>query len=173
MKIADVYSHLILESVGTVWYHGSPRFFKKFDGAAERINRGSNPAGIYVTTNYDLALEYAGQNGHVYTVSPKVRKTFIERKTKLDSKLAQSYKNALIKHTNYKADWIDKSLIPEMYDLNRLKHDLEGTVKTETYAGAGYDSYQFVDMFDVSLVVFDAGNVKIIETTSARGNNAP
>ncbi|WGH49663.1 hypothetical protein [Alishewanella phage vB_AspM_Slicko01] len=161
MKIDELYESMITESVSD-WYHGSPKKFEKFDLAAERMNRGSNPTGIYLTKNYDLAKEYAGTNGYIYKVMPMVRKIFIERKTPLDSKIAASYKKALLKYTNYKSDWIDSTIIPEMMDAGRLKNDLDGKVKTETYAGAGYDGCQFVDMFDVSLVVFDTKNVKIL-----------
>jgi hypothetical protein len=161
MKIDQLYESL-LGSDRDVWYHGSPRLFTKFDLNAARLNRGSNPSGIYLTKNLELAKQYAGRDGYVYKVQPKVRKTFLDKKTKITSELERSYKNALIKHTVYKPDWIENALIPDLRELNRLKNDLDGSVKTETYVGSGYDSYMFMDMFDYSLVVFDPRNVKIV-----------
>lgn len=147
--------------LGNIWYHGSPTKFDKFDLTAKRINRGSNPTGVYLTKNIDLAKRYATETGYVYIVKPDVSNTFIDKQTPITKELEQSYKSALMKYTTYKEDWIDISLIPQLHQNNRIKSDIDGEVKTATYRGAGYDSYMFLDMFDESLVVFDPANVTI------------
>lgn len=154
-------NELLTESIDN-WYHGSPHKFNKFDINAERINRASNPVGIYLTKNIKLAQRYAGENGYVYKVEPHVHNTFIDKVTKVNEKLAQSYREALYKHTTYQYKWIDEALIPAMYENNRIKSDIDGIVKTETYVNAGYDSFLFMDMFDESLVIFDTNDVSII-----------
>jgi hypothetical protein len=162
MRIEDLYESLTLGSSNDVWYHGSPRMFTKFDLNATKLNRGSNPSGIYLTKNLDLAKRYAGPSGFVYKVQPKIKNTYVDKKTKITERLANSYKSALMKYTTYQSDWIDVALIPSMYEKNQIKGDIDGEVKTATYVGAGYDSYIFMDMFDHSLVVFDPKNVKIV-----------
>lgn len=167
MNIGDLYESLTFGSKNDVWYHGSPRMFTKFDLNAVKLNRGSNPSGIYLTKNLELAKRYAGVSGFVYKVQPTIKNTFVDKKTKITERLADSYKTALMKFTTYQSDWIDVALIPSMYEKNQIKSDIDGDVKTTTYVGAGYDSYIFMDMFDYSLVVFDPKNVKIVAAREA------
>jgi len=97
-----------------IWYHGSSNKFERYDPTAKKLNRGSNPQGIYLTQDKNLATEFAGASGYVYTVVPKTRKTFWYKTTEINDQLIASYKKAILKHTNYKSDWIDDALIPQM-----------------------------------------------------------
>ena len=105
MRISDI----------SQWYHGSTEKFEKYDLSTKPVNRASNPHGIYLTKNINLAKEYAGQGGYVYSIDPQVYHTFVYKKTDVRS-LVDAYSAVLLKYTNYKQDWIDSVLIPEMLE---------------------------------------------------------
>lgn len=152
---------LISLAKSNIWYHGSKHKFDRYDLNAPKLNRGSNPHGIYLTQDKNLAIEFAGTNGYVYTVEPKIRKTFYYKLTEFTDEFVSNYRKAILKYTNYKRDWIDDALIPQLHRENRMKADFSGELYTEVYVSSGYDSLLFQDMRGESLVVFDPDNIEI------------
>lgn len=152
---------LISLAKSNIWYHGSKHKFDKYDLDAPKSNRGSNPHGVYLTQDKDLATEFAGTNGYVYTIEPNIRNTFYYKRTEFTDAFISNYKKAILKHTNYKQDWIDISLVPQMLKENRMKMDFSGELYTEVYVNSGYDSLIFQDMRGESLVVFNPDDLEI------------
>jgi hypothetical protein len=150
----------LLESTQT-YYHGSPkRYTNGYDFNVPALNRGSNIKGLYLTTNIKVAQQYAGQSGVVYEVVVSPTNTFVDGKTSVtDIRFKSAYKSALLKYTNYKIDWIETALIPDLIDDGRMKKDLSGDAKKETLLNAGYDSMSFADMDGPVLVILDLSAV--------------
>lgn len=147
---------------GKTWYHGSPKQFSEFNIKADRLNRGSNPEGVYLTTDRELAKEFAGKGGYVYVVKPNLKNIFYYRKTQITERLKQAYRDAILQFTHYKKDWVDQYLIPEMVEENRMKPDFSGELKSYAYVKAGYDGFEFMDMRGMSLVVFNPLNLEVV-----------
>lgn len=159
--------HHLIESIKDIWYHGSPKKFSKFDPSVERMNRGTNVSGIYLTQDEELARDYASRGdgiGYVYEVSHNAHIPFVEGKNKFTDDMMDEYVAQLVKHTNYKEDWARESLVPEALKYNKLKGDLSGDIKRAVYEAGNYDSYIFNDMGDTVLVVFDYNDVEILNT---------
>lgn len=158
---------ILLSLSSKKWYHGSPKRFTEFDVNADKLNRGSNPKGVYLTTDKELAREFAGKGGYIYTVKPKLKNIFYYRKTAITERLKQAYRDAILQFTHYKKDWVDRYLIPEMVEENRMKPDFSGELKSYAYEKAGYDGYEFVDMRGTSLVAFNPLSLEIVRTELA------
>jgi hypothetical protein len=158
-----IVSESIINTTAT-YYHGSQKYFTTYDIHKDSVNRGTRVNGMYLTTNKNLAEQYAGNRGFVYTCKVHVNKTFIENKTNITNELVESYRNILKRMSSYNDDWIDSSIVPEFERTHRMK-DIDGNLKTKIYLGAGYDSYYFLDMGgEYSLVIFEPNKyVKIID----------
>lgn len=151
-----------LFETASVYYHGSPHpITNGYDINAEPVNRGSNVRGLYLTKRYDIAKQkYAGDSGVVYQVQVSPKNTFTDRVTPVnDKKFIEAYTQALLKHTNYKKDWIESAIIPDLLELGRMKPDLSGDAKRDTLINAGYDSYIMNDMDGPVFVALDMGIV--------------
>lgn len=146
----------LLEST-QVYYHGSPkRYTNGYDFNVPALNRGSNIKGLYLTQNLKVAQQYAGPGGTVYEVTVSPSNTFIDGKTPVDTiRFRSAYTSALVKYTNYKMNWIEAALIPDLVDDGRMKKDLSGDAKKETLINAGFDSMSFNDMDGPVLVILD------------------
>lgn len=149
------------ESTSDQWYHGSDMDFDQFNLGAEKKNRGTNVAGIYLTQNKETAIEYAG-DGWLYEIKHNVKNPFIENKSVVSQAMYEKYVEQLVAHTNYKEEWARTVLVPEWKEMGRMKSDLSGDIKREVYLAGGYDGMQFNDMGETVLVVFQPKNVKII-----------
>lgn len=149
-------SHLI-ESA-TIYYHGYPHpIVNGYDMNSKPLNRGSNVRGLYLTTQYKIAKDkYAGDSGIVYKVQVSPKNTFTDRSTPVNTpEFIEAYTQALLKYTNYKRDWIEEAIVPELVETGRMKPDLSGDAKRDTLITAGYDSYIMTDMDGPVLVVLD------------------
>ena len=149
MRLYEVTSSPIL-------YHGSPHKFDQYNIESKSINRGSNVQGLYLTRNIEEAKEYAGANGYVYAASVDLSKLFVDRRTPVNSEeFIRAYKTNILKYTNYKEDWVESALIPDLIETNHIKKDLSGNVKRNILLDAGYTTYQFNDMRGPVVVVLD------------------
>lgn len=148
------------------YYHASRLLFTHFDLNAKTVNRGSNASGIYFAETPDIARKSAPDSKYLYKCSVLVPKhqIFRYRKTRIDQNFIDSYRKVLIQRTNYKADWVDNAMIPELLESGVIQRDFSGDIKTAIYVGAGYKALEYPDMFGLSLVVFDSHLISMIET---------
>lgn len=149
------------------YYHASKSLFTDFDLNAKAINRGSNASGIYFAETPEIAMRSAPDSKYVYKclLSIPEHLVFRYRKTPIDKGFIASYRRVLLKHTNYKADWIDNAMIPEILETGIIQRDFGGDIKTAIYLGAGYKALDYPDMFGLSRVVFDPKLINIVETS--------
>jgi len=151
-----------------IWYHGSGMDFEHFDTKAKRLNRSTNPEGIFLTKDEDLARLYAqrgkqemGQS-YVYECQLNVTNPFYEERSEVTPEMEEEYVRQLITHTTYKEDWVRKALLPDYIRTRRMKMDLPGEIKTAVMVAGGYDSYFFNDMGDNVIIVFDADDIDVL-----------
>lgn len=141
-----------------VVYHGTDADFNEFDLKADRVNRGNNPEGVYLTPDKHEAGDY-GKN--VMPLYAKAENTYIEGTSKVNQKMAEKYGEILKNnYPGYGDDWVDSVLVPDFIRTGRFK-DIAGHFKTEVMKAGGYDSWQD----GRHIIVFDPGQIK-----SATGN---
>lgn len=151
--------------MGREYYHGSPNYFTEFSATAPKINRGSNPDGIYLTDSERVAESFLRDgHGYIYVCDANIAaaKIFFYGITTITDRFVNAYRDAILAHTTYKRDWIDDNFIPLLLETGRIRSEFSGELKRDTYVNAGYDALLFPDMFGKSLVVFDPANVRIL-----------
>lgn len=157
-----------IEKYQNIWYHGSGMDFDSFDTEAKRINRTTNPSGIYLTKKEDLARLYA-QRGmeeqgkeYVYEVEIDVFNPFYENKSEVTRDMEEEYVKQLINKTTYQEEWVRKAILPDYIKTRNMKQDLPGDIKTAVMKAGGYDSYFMNDMGDNVIIVFDSDDITIL-----------
>lgn len=138
------------------WYHVSLNKFGKFDLDAARANRGTNYSGVYMARSIEEIENYVSKPGYLYTLSVNVSKQWQEGESPISDKMVQTYRELLLKHTNYRERWLDSAIIPSFKERKRFE-DIEGWIKTQTVVSGGYDHW--IDGRD--LVVFNPSLITI------------
>jgi len=99
-------------------YHGSPkRGIKKFDMSIRRFDSPTEGAGIYLTTSYKMARDYAGSSGSIYVCSLKSGNIF-DATTKSGTSWIMETISSVFKEHKISLDKISKNhLVDEVSDI--------------------------------------------------------
>jgi hypothetical protein len=126
-------------NIDKIWYHGSKNKFTAFDVKAEKANRGTNIAGIYLTPHEWEAQEFGD---FVYSVYTRTMYPYIYgEKNKVTKEMIDRYSDLLVENTNYTKEWFDSAIAPAFLNTGIFK-DIPGWIKQEVLVAGNYDSWQ-------------------------------
>jgi len=159
----------------TVWYHGSPQRFERFQSRVGRtFGTGSSEVPIFLTRDPKFAALYAGPNGYVYAVRPHVDRTFDASAFVLSDRYWPPEREALTPEgQKLHDDLVENRIFPELIrygtrhedeDEWAAMHDSRGTYSS--IMGRDYDVMETTEMkrwlraygYDSFLVAGDGPN---------------
>jgi len=174
-----------------VWYSGSPKKFDQFrTDVRHTFGQGPSMVPVFITQDKSFAKGYAqGPEGTIYTVRPKVRKTFDgddmvkssrswppprEDMTREGQELYDDlesnriFSNAIRDDDDYHNVFGDSQGL--LANILRMDYDvLETTEFKKWLKQKGYDSFYVTGDGPKNMAVFDAGDLEILSAEPAHG----
>lgn len=146
-----------------LWYHGSKNRFTAFEVSAEKANRGTNIAGIYLTPYEWEAQEFGDV---VYAVYTRTKRPYVwGEKNRITAEMIEVYGKLLVRNTSYNQEWYDSAIAPEFKKTGVFK-DIDGGLKQQVLVAGGYDSYKD----GRHLCVFDPTMIRSIDAEFTRAD---